>query len=304
MEMQQVRYFLALARELNFTRAAEACKITQPALTRSIKAMEDEFGGPLFNRERSNTHLSELGRTILPFVEAIQDQTTAVIARTREYNNLGSASLKLGVMCTTGPAILSRLILNFHSEFVGTKLSISDGEQSEIVDRLIRGDLEVGILNTTNLPTERLHILPLYTERFVIILPNDHPLAANEYIQAQDLKNQTYVNRAECEVDHDVIATLKKQGVDLDVVFRSRRDDWVLAMINAGLGFGFFPEFYAPPDNVQVRPLIKPAFERTLSLVTLKGRPHSPAVGALIKLVKSFDWPQSTSRKEDWVIQV
>jgi LysR family hydrogen peroxide-inducible transcriptional activator len=304
MEMQQVRYFLALARELNFTRAAEACKITQPALTRSIKAMEDEFGGPLFNRERNNTHLSELGRTILPFVEAIQDQTTAVIARTREYNNLGSSSLKLGVMCTTGPAVLSRLILNFHEQYSGTTLNVSDGEQSEIVDKLIRGELEVAILNIANLPTERLHILPLYTERFVVILPQDHPLVANASIHAQDLVNQPYVNRAECEVDHDMVACLMEQGVDLKVVFRSRRDDWVLAMINAGLGFGFFPEFYSAPDNIEVRPLIEPAFERTLSLVTLKGRPHSPAVGALIKMVKSFDWPQSAGSQDDWVVQV
>ncbi|MGY9105521.1 MAG: LysR family transcriptional regulator, partial [Alphaproteobacteria bacterium] len=71
MEMQQVRYFLALAQELNFTRAAEACNVTQPALTRAIKGLEDELGGPLFHRERANTHLSELGLIMRPHIEAI-----------------------------------------------------------------------------------------------------------------------------------------------------------------------------------------------------------------------------------------
>src|SRR5215467_6576555 len=80
MEMQQVRYFLALSRSLNFTRAAEACNVSQPALTRQIQQLEAELGGPLFHRERQNTHLSELGRMMLPYLETIQQQTEAVKA--------------------------------------------------------------------------------------------------------------------------------------------------------------------------------------------------------------------------------
>jgi DNA-binding transcriptional LysR family regulator len=71
MEMQQVRYFLALARTLNFTRAAEAANVSQPALTRAIQQLEHELGGPLFHRERANTHLSELGKMMLPYLEQI-----------------------------------------------------------------------------------------------------------------------------------------------------------------------------------------------------------------------------------------
>ena len=62
MEMHQVRYFVALCETLNFTRAAEKCNVTQPSLTRAIKLLEDELGGPLFNRERNQTHLTELGQ--------------------------------------------------------------------------------------------------------------------------------------------------------------------------------------------------------------------------------------------------
>ena len=66
MEMQQVRYFLAVAEELNFTKAAEKCNVAQPSLTRAVKLLEGELGGPLFHRERANTHLSELGRMVQP----------------------------------------------------------------------------------------------------------------------------------------------------------------------------------------------------------------------------------------------
>ena len=66
MEMHQIRYFLAVAEELNFTKAAERCNVSQPALSRAIQALEQELGGPLFRRERSHTHLSELGRMVQP----------------------------------------------------------------------------------------------------------------------------------------------------------------------------------------------------------------------------------------------
>ena len=77
MEMQHVRYFVALAGTLNFTRAAEQCNVSQPALTRAIQQLEHELGGPLFHRERGNTHLSELGRMMLPYLQTVEESCRA-----------------------------------------------------------------------------------------------------------------------------------------------------------------------------------------------------------------------------------
>ena len=71
MEMHQVRYVLAVADELNFTRAAEACHVSQPALSRAVQQLEGELGGQLFARERGDTHLTELGRMVLPHLEQV-----------------------------------------------------------------------------------------------------------------------------------------------------------------------------------------------------------------------------------------
>ena len=77
MEMHQVRYFLAVARLLNFTRAAEECHVAQPSLTRAIKQLEEELGGELFRRERNLTHLSELGHRMLPLMQQCFDSAQA-----------------------------------------------------------------------------------------------------------------------------------------------------------------------------------------------------------------------------------
>lgn len=85
MEMHQVRYFLAVAEDLNFTKAAERCSVSQPALSRAIKALEQELGGPLFRRERSHTHLSELGRMVQPYLAEVFDSTQSAKRLAQEY---------------------------------------------------------------------------------------------------------------------------------------------------------------------------------------------------------------------------
>src|SRR5689334_24300149 len=95
--MHQVRYFVALCETLNFTRAAERCNVAQPSLTRAIRLLEDELGGPLFNRERNHTHLTELGRTVEPHLREVLDRSQSARARARAFFELKTARLKLGV---------------------------------------------------------------------------------------------------------------------------------------------------------------------------------------------------------------
>ena len=98
MEMQQVRYFIALAKTLNFTRAAEQCKVSQPALTRAIQQLERELGGPLFHRERSNTHMSELGQMMLPYLESVETSAQAAMQAAKSSKKLENVTMTLGIL--------------------------------------------------------------------------------------------------------------------------------------------------------------------------------------------------------------
>jgi len=291
MEMQQIRYFVALKRELNFTRAAEVCNVSQPALTRAIQGLEAELGGPLFHRERAATHLSELGRMMSPYLESILAQSTAVKERAKEFGKLDNIELKVGAMCTIGPTVLSEFIVRFYSQFDGVGLTIEDDAGGMLPDRLLKGDLEVGLFGLPGEMDERLHLLPLFKERFVVVLPMNHRLAALKEVRAAELKGEPYVNRINCEMGSFAGDLFRAQGVEPKMVFRSERDEWVLGMIKAGLGWGFFPEFCPFPPDVAVRPLVEPEFARTISLVTVRGRPHSPAVGAFVRSARAHTWP-------------
>ena len=96
MEMHQVRYVLAVADELNFTRAAEACHVSQPALSRAVQQLEGELGGQLFARERGDTHLTELGRMVLPHLEQVYAEVQQAKHRAKAFLQLERTPLKLG----------------------------------------------------------------------------------------------------------------------------------------------------------------------------------------------------------------
>jgi len=293
MEMQQVRYFTALADELNFTRAAKVCNVTQPALTRAIQSLEAELGGPLFHRERSQSHLSELGRMMLPYIKSIHEEAMTVKQQARAVANLENAELKLGAMCTIGPSVLSDFILGFHQKHESVCLAIDDATPAHLDAALIDGTFEIGLTRSHDEMDACLHALPLFDENFVIVMPKGHPLCDKEAVKFADLNGHPYVARINCEMAATGDKIAAEQGVSFPVVFRSERDDWVLGMVQAGLGWGFFPEFCDLPDDIETRSVIAPEFKRTISIVTMRGRPHSPSVGAFVRSARAHKWPDT-----------
>ena len=291
MEMQQVRYFVTLARTLNFTRAAEHCNVSQPALTRAIQQLEHEFGGPLFHRERNNTHLSELGLMMLPYLESVEASTQAAKQAAKAAKKLENVTMTLGAMCTIGPQMIADLIVRFQAEHPDVEVSVVDGEAHVMIDRLEKGDLHISIVGLPEELPDQFHQVPIFKERFVIVLPPGHPWAEKNAIRVEELNDQPYVGRSNCEVFQMVTDDFVRRGVTTRKVFSSPRDDWVQNMIKAGLGFGFFPEYCVTDRDLIIRPLIEPGYSRTIYLATVRGRPHSPAIGAFVREARRHQWP-------------
>jgi LysR family hydrogen peroxide-inducible transcriptional activator len=291
MEMHQVRYFLALCDELNFTRAAERCNVAQPSLTRAIKLLEEELGGPLFHRERANTHLSELGRIVRPHLEQVYAEARSAKQQALDFVKLRRSSLKLGLMCTIAPALVIDLVRVLRERHPALELELVDASGGELQRRLLAGELETAIYSLPGEPAdERLHYLPLFREQFMIAVAAGHRLAQRNAIRVVDLAGESYINRSNCEIYDFASEAFELRGADCPTVYRSERDDWVLAMISAGLGFGFIPEHSVQHPGVVARPCVEPEFWREVALVTVRGRPHSPAVGALVREAMRTQW--------------
>lgn len=293
MEFYQVRYFLALCDVLNFTRAAEKCNVSQPSLTRAIQNLECELGGPLFHRERQRTHLTELGRMMRPYLEQVHIQTQQAKSLAVRFTKLDDIPLKVGVMCTIGPTVFCEFLRSFRERHPGIDIHFLDASGYALADMLLKGDVEVALYGLPEELDERLHGLSLFRERFVIAFPSGHRFEAMNAVCAQELNGERYVSRANCEVYQHATEIFRQRGISTEMVLRSPREDWVQALVLAGMGFGFFPEFGVTAQGLLTRPLIDPEMYRTINLVTVRGRPYSPAVGAFVREAKAYCWPAS-----------
>jgi LysR family transcriptional regulator, hydrogen peroxide-inducible genes activator len=290
MEMHQIRYFLAVADELNFTRAARKCNVAQPSLTRAIRLLEEELGGALFNRERSNTHMSELGRVMKPHLKQVWQMTTATREIANDVLGMRRTTLRLGVMCTITPEVMVGMLKSMRENHPGIQIEILDDTADNLRDRLRKGELEAALVCLEQTADDGLLAMPVFKEQMKIVVASDHRLAPSDQITIADLNGERYLERLNCEVGAKISRVFDERGFDDETVCRSERDDWILEMAAAGFGYACMPGSSVHRGDVVARPLIEPEFWRKIYLTTVRGRPHSPALGALVREVMAAEW--------------
>ena len=289
MEMHQVRYFLAVSETLNFTRAAELCHVSQPALTKAIKRLEEELGGELFRRERNLTHLTDLGRLMKPHLETILRANEAARADAEDFHSLERASLNLGVMSTVGPVEMVGFLDRLREEIPVLDLKISEATGSELIEALLQGELDVGLIGMPQLP-ERLDAVPLYGERYTIAFSKGHRFEGMTVVPLSELDGEDYLLRLHCEFMDHFEALGGEKDFEVNLRYSSEREDWVQAMVLAKLGCSIMPEFLPSLPGIATRVLVEPEVSRTVSLVTVAGRQYSPVLRLMVRLAKTYPW--------------
>lgn len=289
MEINQIRYFVTAAETLNFTRAAERCNVTQPALTRSIKKLEDELGGPLFRREGRNTHLTELGRMVRPRLEQAFSLTELVRGEAVDFSKMVNAKLDLGVMCTIAPASVMSLVEFFNQQAPQLQLAIHETSGNRLAERLIEGDLDVALMALPDI-SEDFTAVPLFTEDYVITFPASHRFASMDIVPLDELRGEHYLKRTNCEYLDFLETAGHSYHYGTDHRFQSEHESWVQALVIAGLGCAIMPESLARHPELRSRPLVDPQVSRTVSVVTRRGRRHTPVVDFFVKLCRRVSW--------------
>jgi DNA-binding transcriptional LysR family regulator len=290
MEMHQVRYFLAVADTLNFTRAAEQCHVSQPALTRAIQQLEEEMGGLLLRRERKLTHLTDFGRLIERHLRQLFANADAAKSTAKKFLNLQDAQVRLGVMCTVGPARFMGFLAGFHAANPGCELTLVEGVPKGLSDMLLEGQLDLAIMAQPEPFNERLDVLRLYKERFCVAFPTGHRLEQQNHVRVVDVAGETYLRRINCEYRDYLADRLREHGLAVQVGFQSEREDWIQMMVAAGFGVCFLPEFSPTIPGVRTQPVTDPEVVREVSLVSMSGRRFSPAVLALTRAIRAHNW--------------
>jgi DNA-binding transcriptional LysR family regulator len=292
MELQQIRYFIAVYETLNFTKAAAQCQVSQPALTKAIKRLEDYLGSTLFVRDGRRVIVSEFGKILHPNLEEMLRQDQAVKTLSKNFRLLDKTPLSVGVMVTIGPTALAPFLVDFRTKHPGIEVSVVERPLMELLRALKEGEVEVALLHDPEQDNGDIRAEPIYQERYVVVLPPGHALAARDEIRLKDLSKQSYVDRLSCEMRELVMAKAAMEGVELYARFRSEREDWVKGMVLAGMGFAFMPEYAVTAKDLIVRPLVDPAVSRMVSIASMRGRKWSLAASAFSQSLRTYTWPR------------
>ena len=286
MELRDMRYFLAMTHALNFTRAAEACGVTQPTLTRGIQKLEAALGAPLFVRERGHTHLTALGRLVQPQIEEVVARSTSLHRQATLHRRLQSSELRLGIMCSIGPAQFSGFLRGFVADRPGIGITLVDAHADRLAALLLDGEVEAALMNRPDGGNERLDAAALYTERYVVACAPSHPFAARSSIAMRDMDGQAYLSRINCEHRDALGEALVAVGAKLVNTCRSEREDWIQGLVAAGMGVCFLPEFSGVMPGLVLRPVEDAPVARHVCLVTVAGRRRSPGLACFIETLR------------------
>jgi LysR family hydrogen peroxide-inducible transcriptional activator len=292
MEMHQIRYFLAVCETLNFTRAAEVCNVTQPALTRAIQKLEEELGGLLLRRERNLSHLTDFGRLLYPQLKKVHDDTEAAKSTARQFLKLEDAALNVGVMCTVGPVHFMSFLSQFRMANPGVELTLTEGVPQRLSELLLEGKLDLAVMAQPQAFDGRLEVVVLYEERFMVAFPSGHRFEEKNGLKFADMDGESYLLRINCEYREELRDRVRAEGAVMKRSYRSEREDWIQTMVAAGFGICFIPEYTPSIPGVLTRPLVDPEVRREISLAYIAGRRFSPAVATFVQALKRYQWNQ------------
>src|SRR5215472_7415322 len=215
MEMHQVRYFLAVARTLNFTRAADECNVTQPSLTRAIKQLEAELGGDLFRRERP-TQLTELGQRMHPLLKQCYEAAVGARSLASAFRSGEIGALRIALTNSVDLSLLIPFLNQIKRQFNRLEFKFLRGDAREVAEMLKNGEAELGIAAELDQAWERLDTWPLFTEGFQLVLSRRHRLAEQDDIGLEDLQSEQWLSRNYCEHADRLGAALREHGLDID----------------------------------------------------------------------------------------
>src|SRR3954462_5880721 len=241
MELHQVRYFLAVASTLNFTRAAEQCNVTQPALTKGVQKLEQQLGGQLIHRERQLTQLTDLGKEVLPLLARTMASAETVRRKAKDFQRKEVAPLKIGL----APSISASLVLDPIAEIAkfvpGLRVELREGTAEKLVELLLEGEISAAMVGDVQDIPARIDDWLLFEERYVAVLAPTHRLANRPSIGVDDLRETVVLERAGCDV------ALKIQrsyfpGEPPHLGHRSGHDLHLQHMAAAGFGVILAPE--------------------------------------------------------------
>ncbi len=258
MTLTELKYIVAVAREKHFGRAAEACHVSQPTLSVAIKKLEEELDVKLFERGAGEVAMTLLGEKIVRQAQSVLEQAAAIKEMARSGQDPVAGPLTLGVIYTIGPYLLPELVRHSIDRTPQMPLMLQENFTIRLLEMLRTGEIDCAIL-AEPFPDAGLAVAPLYDEPFVAALPSHHPLADQDSVTADQLKNETMLllGAGHCFRDHVLevcpeFARFASNAEGIRKSFEGSSLETIKHMVAAGMGVTLVPRLSVPRDALRV----------------------------------------------------
>lgn len=282
MQLNQLRYMVAVAEERNYTRAAQRLRIAQPSVSSAVHALERELGASLFHRTRGEVQPTAAGETFLPWARQVLADCEAGREAVRRLAGLQGGKVHLGATPSLTTTILPSIVGPFHRRYPGVELDLQEAGSRYLVEGLEQGRLDLAVVI---LPVQESWVssVTLKTEELVLAVADDHPLVGRSSVEIEDLRDLPLVMfRDGYDLREVASGACRQAGFQPTLAAGGLEMDGVLALTAAGFGAAVLPiSVVQPGRGLYAIPFASGTLSRTIGLVRRRDRPLSHAAGAL-----------------------
>ncbi len=292
MDLRQLEYFVSVAEESSFTRAAARCHVVQSALSYQIARLEREHRVTLFHRTSRSVRLAPAGELLLPHARRLLDGAEVARAELAAFAGLVTGRLRLGMVGSVGSAapLVEAVLLDFHARHPGVEIAVQDTGSRRMAGQVRAGELDLAFVGlfAEQSPAGLVHQL-LVEEPLVAVVPRDHPLVGRPSVELAELAaaGPFIEMRAESGLRLQVDAAFDRAGVQRAVAFELSTSESVVRFAGLGFGAALVPvSATSTATGVGVLPLGDPEARHPISLVHLEAGPSTPSARAFVALLR------------------
>ncbi len=269
MNLQDLRYLVAIAEHRHFGRAAEACFVSQPTLSTQLRKLEKELGVDLVERNPRHVMLTEIGERVVERARTMLREEAAIGEIARQAQDPEAGTVRIGLFPTLGPYLLPLVVPALHARFPRLELLLVEEKTEQVLAHLRDGSLDIGVL-ALPVHDDRLHVEPLFEEDFVLAVPADHALAHDDGpVSMAVLAGQSVLllEDGHCLRDQ-ALSVCHLAGASERGGFRATSLETLRQMVAAGVGMTLLPELavQSPVSGVAIRRFEQPRPTRRIAI--------------------------------------
>jgi DNA-binding transcriptional LysR family regulator len=288
MEIKHLQYFMEVTRTGSFTRAADKLYITQPAISRVIKSLEDELEMPLFIRSRKQLALTEAGRVLYEHAAVFEAQFQQLKTELDNLVTLKKGHIRIGLPSIVNSFFFSRLIASFHQEYPKITFELIEDGSKRIEEKVLNNLLDFGVV----VLREKHDLFDYYTfvrDELKLVVPSSHSLAHKQEAALEELKEEDFIMfNQDFALRDRFVAACDKAGFTPKIISETSQLDFIEEMVASGLGITLLPEstYTELTMDVQAISLTRPSIDWNLAMIWKKEERPSQVVKEFIRFAK------------------